>query len=150
MVLDTLENSALYESLHPRFHKAFHFLRTMPLLSLTAGKHPIHGNDIFALVQEYTTQEYVDQQMEGHKKYIDIQYVISGKEKIGHMLYQGQPVAKPYDLEGDYHLFKQPPAIFSILSQGQFMIFFPQHLHLPSLSITNPAPVKKIVVKVRL
>ena len=42
----------------------------------------IDGTKIYASVSEYTTKEYEDAKFEGHRKYIDIQYIVSGTESI--------------------------------------------------------------------
>ena len=42
----------------------------------------IEGKTIYSKLEKYTTKSVNEIMMEGHKKYIDIQYVISGKELI--------------------------------------------------------------------
>jgi beta-galactosidase beta subunit len=37
----------------------------------------------FAIIQEYNTKEIKDCVLEGHVKYIDIQYIIQGVELMG-------------------------------------------------------------------
>jgi len=83
MVVDKIENSGLYKSLHPRFDKAFEYLRETDFSLLDDGKYEIEGENIFALVQEYNTKDAKDAKPEAHKKYIDIQYIHSGTELIG-------------------------------------------------------------------
>lgn len=147
MIIDRLENAGLY-NFHEGINKAFEYLRSTDLIALPTGKHVIDGDKLFALMQEYDTVSTEGQQLEAHKKYIDVQYMIHGAELVGHVLLNGQTASKAYDAEGDYHLFAEKPTFYSKMDAGTFMIFFPGDLHMPSLQIDEPAKVKKVVVKV--
>ena len=87
--------------------------------------------------------------LEGHLEYIDIQYIVKGSEIIGWAKKDGQKESIPYSnerdiafYEGDYEPIK--------LDAGQFVIFYPEDLHLPCLKNGKPSVVKKVVVKVRI
>jgi YhcH/YjgK/YiaL family protein len=47
------------------------------------GVYEIESKSIFAIIQEYNTKEIKDCVLEGHVKYIDIQYIIQGVELMG-------------------------------------------------------------------
>ncbi len=149
MIIDRLENAAQYLSVHTRIGEAFHYLQTTDLLTIPPGKYAIDSNDVFAIVQEYETINADSEQMESHKKYIDVQYMISGSELVGHALFHKQSPSKPYDPENDFMLFADKPSFFSALDAGTFMVFFPTDLHMPCIMAGNPTMVKKVVVKVR-
>lgn len=148
MVIDKLSNASLYFALGPRFRKAFEFLQTTDLAALEKGKHPIEGTDVFAIVNEYDTVDPAAEQMESHKKYIDLQYMVQGEELIGHAFLGQLRPSQPYDEEKDYMLFAEPPAFFTKMEPGSFAIFYPTDLHMPNLRIQEPVAVKKIVIKI--
>ena len=148
MIIDLLKNAHLYYSLGARFKTAFEYLQKTDFTKLEKGKYEIDGENIFAIVNEYDTIDASTEQMESHKKYIDIQYIVYGAERIGHELLQQQVPSKAYDEEKDFMLFGEAPAFFSVLEQGMFAIFFPHDLHMPNLKIDGPQPVKKVVMKV--
>jgi YhcH/YjgK/YiaL family protein len=148
MVIDTLQNAALYYSLGPKFIKAFDYLANTDLTSITKGKYEIDGTDIFAIVNEYDTVPSSGEQLEAHKKYIDVQYIVRGQELIGHDWLRQQVPSKAYDETADYMLFGEPPSFFSRMEQGMFAIFFPTDLHMPNIMVNKASPVKKIVIKV--
>lgn len=150
MILDTLENASLYTSLHPGISKAFVWLQATDLINISPGKYFIDEENIFVIVQEYETLDASDEQMEAHRKYIDVQYMIKGAEMVGISLLKDQTVSKVYEAETDFLLYADPPSFFAILSKGNFMIFFPTDLHMPCITIHEPAMVKKAVVKVRI
>jgi biofilm protein TabA len=82
MILDSLENSGLYESIHPRFKQAFEFLRNTDLVSLPLGKVELDGTNLFVNVVDAIGKTPDVSKMETHKKYIDIQIPISASETI--------------------------------------------------------------------
>ncbi|WEK34122.1 MAG: YhcH/YjgK/YiaL family protein [Candidatus Pseudobacter hemicellulosilyticus] len=151
MVIDKLINAANYYCLHPRLQQAFAFLISRDLEALDAlekGKHPIDGDNLFAIVNFYDTVDPATEQMESHKKYIDLQFIVTGQELIGHAFLEAQTPSQAYDAEKDFMLFAETPDFFTKLEAGSFAIFFPTDLHMPNLRVIGPEPVKKIVIKI--
>ena len=83
MIFDNLNNMEQYYKLNENFKIGFEFLLNNDLKSLKDGKYQIKGDEVFANIQSLTTKEKSQKKWEAHKKYIDIQYVISGKECMG-------------------------------------------------------------------
>ena len=52
MILDSLENLRMYESLNPNFSKAIDFILNTDLAALPLGRNEICGDDVFANVME--------------------------------------------------------------------------------------------------
>ncbi|MDR3680972.1 MAG: YhcH/YjgK/YiaL family protein [Flavipsychrobacter sp.] len=151
MVIDSLKNSHLYNSLHEGIKKAFEYLHMTDVATLPAGKYEIDGTDLFAMVQEYDTKPMSECVMEAHKKYMDVQYMVYGTEQVGHALLNGQVASKQaYSDETDFMLFPDEPSFNTIMAAGTFMIFYPGDLHMPCIQIDAPARVKKVVVKVKI
>lgn len=150
MIIDSLANANLYTGISNKITKAFEWLINTDLNNLNTGKYFIDDENIFAIVQEYQTLDEVNEQMEAHKKYIDVQYMISGEEMVGLSLFSNQTISKSYDEESDFMQFSDPPTFYAILTEGSFMIFYPTDLHMPCLQIIEPSLVKKVVVKVRV
>ncbi|HEY5585181.1 MAG TPA: YhcH/YjgK/YiaL family protein [Ruminiclostridium sp.] len=151
MILDTLDNISLYTALNSRFEKAFRFLKDTALESLNVGKYQIDGEDIFALVQSYTTSASEEKRWEAHKKYIDIQYVVTGNEINEWIPTDMLKVLEEYSDEKDIAFFKEPDQWTSAkLKDGYFTIFFPEDAHKPGCLIETPSQVKKVVVKVKI
>ncbi|RAJ08598.1 YhcH/YjgK/YiaL family protein [Chitinophaga skermanii] len=148
MIIDTFQNAQLYHGLGEKFVKAFNYLANTNFLALEKGKYEVEGDKIFAIVNEYDTVDAAGEQMEAHKKYIDIQYIVKGKELIGHDFLREQIPSKPYSETEDYMLFAEKPSFFSMLDTGMFAIFFPTDLHMPNISIADAIGVKKVVMKI--
>lgn len=149
MVLDTLPNAARYESLNSRFAKAFAFLRTVDGTQ-DLGRHDLDGDHCFALVQTYETRSMEKAKFEAHRKYIDVQFIHSGRETI---LWAPLAVMKEetmaYSEEKDAALWKLTPDATPLhVSAGYFAILWPEDAHGPCLEWERPEQVFKVVVKV--
>ncbi len=149
MIFDHISNSHLYESLSPRLAKALRLLRDGKLSGLTLGRHDIDGSDIYALAQAYQTKPIDPAKWEVHRKYIDVQFVEDGVERIGWApLAGGLRTTEPYDAAKDIE-FLTGTGDFVRVSKGMFAILFPQDAHMPSrMDGPEPTAVKKVVVKV--
>ncbi|MFA6653194.1 MAG: YhcH/YjgK/YiaL family protein [Candidatus Delongbacteria bacterium] len=147
MIFDKLSNLPKYTSLHPRFEKAFEFLKTADLNTLLSGRHLIDGEDIYVSVAEYFTKD--EGFLEGHKEHIDIQLITKGSEKIGFALLTDQVEKEPYNEARDIS-FYHGNCDYLTLVPGTFAIFFPEDLHKPGIMDKHLVEVKKIVVKIRV
>ena len=148
MIIDRLENAARYFPLSKGIRKGLEYLIHENLTATLKGRYPIESDQLFAIVNEYDSIDPAGEQMESHRKYIDIQLIVSGEELIGHAILEQQEVSKPYNESEDYMLYADPPAFYSKLSKGMFAILFPEDLHMPNLRVSEAIPVKKVVVKV--
>ena len=148
MITDTLKNIDLYSCLSEGISKAINFLQEMDFSNFIPGKVQIDGENIFAIFDEYKTKENNDCRLEAHRKYIDIQYIVSGCELIGYAPLNNQTVIEKYNDENDVEFFEGETALMR-LNAGMFTIFFPDDLHKPCIQTTeNPETVQKIVVKI--
>lgn len=149
MIQDTLDNSTRYEALSPRFAKAFSFLRSVDGTQ-ALGRHDIDGDDVFALVQTYATKPIESALFEAHRKYIDIQFVHSGRETIlWAPLAAMKEQTMAHDEAKDAALWKLVPDVTPLhMSAGHFAILFPQDAHAPCVEWETSAQVFKVVVKV--
>ncbi len=149
MILDKLENAALYSGISENLGKGFEFLKNTDLNTLEIGKYEIDGKNVFALVSEYESKKAEDCRLEAHRDYADIQFIVSGKEAIGFATLEDQAVLTEYTAEKDIIFFtgKTSPLI---LESGMFAVFFSQDVHRPCMQINGPEKVKKVVVKVKI
>jgi YhcH/YjgK/YiaL family protein len=148
MIIDNVKNCEKYYSLGNRIEQALKFIGSTDFSIYNAGKYNIASDRIFFLVNEYQTKSMNDCVLESHKKYIDLQFMYSGTEKLGHSLLTNQVVSKKYDPESDCVLYKPEDLSLIKLLKGEFAIFFPNDLHMPGIMIEKPENVKKIVVKI--
>ncbi|MFM8494807.1 MAG: YhcH/YjgK/YiaL family protein [Planctomycetia bacterium] len=148
MILDALSQWRRYASLNPRFARAFAFLHQFPA-DVADGRHEIEGDSIYALVQRYETRP-VAGQFEAHRSYVDIQFIVTGREVIQWAPLESlTEVTKPYDDVKDAGFFAAGDAMVPVrVAAGQFAILFPDDAHAPGCAWAGPEPVVKVVVKV--
>jgi len=146
MILDSLENTGLYESIHPRFKQAFDFLRSTDLVALPLGKIELDGKNLFVNVVEIPGKTADVAKMETHNKYIDIQVPISTPEKMGWIAGNSlKEVTDPYNAEKDITFFADKATNFIVVQPLEFTVFFPQDGHQPGLV---DGMFKKLIVKI--
>jgi YhcH/YjgK/YiaL family protein len=149
MIFDKIENSVIYENISPLIKKAFDYLKQTDFSKMENGKHTVDGENLFAMLQEYDTKNDSDAKLEAHRKYIDVQYVISGEELIGVRPLIDQTPCKDYDAENDYALYDDACSFVKVTPK-QFAVLFPQDLHKPGIKVDSSMKVKKVVMKVRV
>ncbi|MBQ5830158.1 MAG: YhcH/YjgK/YiaL family protein [Rikenellaceae bacterium] len=149
MILDSLKNKAQYAALHPRFQAVFDFIDNNDVASLPCGRHDIDGDNIFVMVQELDLREVSAARLELHRKYIDIQLLLSGPNEIfGWSEKKDCLTAETeFDEQKDIQLFTDIPQCFYSVGEGQFSILFPEDGHAPML---GEGHVKKCIFKVAL
>ena len=128
--------------------KAFSFLKEHNLDSIPNGKYLIDGDNVFASVTEAPTKNFEITNWESHRKYIDIQCIISGEEKMGIYAVAAATVTKPYDINTDL-AFYTASGNFFVAGPGTFFLFFPLDTHRPNITPGGNKVVKKCVIKVR-
>lgn len=147
MITDKLERAALYGGLAPRIRTALEWLQATDLNALPVGRVDLDGDNLFALVQEYDTKPRDDGVWEAHRKYIDVQYVVRGRERMGYIPVEVITVTKEYDAEKDY-LNGTGNGSFIYAPMGMVFVFWPGDAHMPGMQVDGPEPVRKIVIKV--
>ena len=150
MIVDSIQNSSKYTSIHPLFEKAFAYILSTDLLSLEIGKFDIDGDNIRGIVSDKqgTTAADSTAKFECHNAHIDIQVCIKGKETIGWK--PRNTCISPrgeYNPEKDVMFYNDSPDMFFGLSDGQFAIFYPEDVHAPMI---GDDLIKKLVIKVKI
>ena len=147
MIIDRLENASKYYCLGSEIEKALKFLADTNLSSLAAGRHEL-GNGSYVSVSEYTSKRPEESLPEYHEKYLDVQFLVTGREKLGFTPDTGNyEVAERYD-ERDLIFVKDVENEGFITSTpGCFCVFFPTDIHRPQVADGDPMRVRKVVVK---
>jgi YhcH/YjgK/YiaL family protein len=100
------------------------------------------------MVTEAPTKDLDSTKFESHRKYIDVQYVIDGEEKIAVEPVEGATVTVPYDDAKDIAHYSGEGTTYTA-TPGTFFIFFPADAHRPGITPGGNQPDKKLVIKVR-
>lgn len=147
----SIDVNALYT--HYRSHRhlwemVFKFLSENVLDSLDMGRYTLAGDSLFALIDEYATEDVSKRKYEAHRKYIDLQYVFSGQEMIGIAGSENQEIIEPFDDVADIAFYRISDGTYRLADEKVFFIFFPTDAHQPCVSANQSTHVKKIVFKI--
>lgn len=149
MIVDVLTNAEKYFNVHPGFARAFKLIREL-VKNPVEGKYDIEGDNIYAFVLSYTTSCPDDIKWETHNRYIDIQFLISGKEIIWWSNKNSLKLLTEYNVKEDYTLYEYDGNATTVLMRPlSFTVFFPDDAHIPPQMYLEPSENKKIIVKIR-
>jgi YhcH/YjgK/YiaL family protein len=151
MISDKLDNAEIYYGLGKRIAQGLALLKESFVQTSRPGRYEVDGENLFFIVDEYETKPEEQGRLESHRKYIDIQFVLSGREWIGCRPIEGLQVETPYDAKKDIEFYhRAEPMTRVAMEAGTFAIFWPDDAHMPGRMFDKPQRVKKIVVKVRV
>jgi YhcH/YjgK/YiaL family protein len=148
MIADRLANAHRYRDLGPHVARAFEFIARTDLTALADGRYELDGTHVFALVQRYASKPEADGFWEAHRLYADLQFVVAGEERIGYGPLD-RFTGTGYDAEKDFERLAGS-GDFLRLDAGSFVLLWPGEAHMPQIAVAAPAPVTKIVVKIRV
>lgn len=147
MILDNIKNAHLYYNLSEGISKGLKYLQETDLASLEPGKYEIDGSKVYAAVSSYDSKPVDQGKWEAHKNYIDIQYIVSGVEKMGFAHISECEACTDYNDAKDVQFYKANGDLF-VVKAGYFVIFAPEDVHMPNIAAAEPTSMKKVVVKV--
>lgn len=150
MIIDTLKNAGKYNAVHPLFAKAFEYIQSQDLSKIEDGRYEIDGDNLKAIASNkngMTAAESIAK-FECHNKHIDIQLCINGIEQYGWKPRENCKDQKgEYNAEKDVVFYDDAPDMYFQLTDGQFVIFYPEDVHAPMI---GEGPIKKLVIKVKM
>ncbi len=147
MLYDTTEHLLKYSFLSPRLERAFRFLAETDFSSLPDGRIELDGTDVFADLSTYETR-LVNDTPEAHRKYIDVQCLLRGKELVGVAPLSAMQEELSGDQTRDIWFYHGPMEPLT-LSGSRVLVLWPQDAHAPCIAAGAPETVRKCVVKVR-
>ncbi len=147
--ISTLEEMDLYPEI---IQKALVYLRDTDFTNMECGKVELDGQRMFAMIQEMESDDVENRKAESHEKYVDIQYSISGGERIGYAVLDEEAIVKT-DMRPDKDVifYETPQAeTFVEFKPGTFAIFFPTDIHRPGCLLKQKETIRKVVVKIHV
>lgn len=147
--INNLEDIKIYPEI---IQKALVYLKENDLVNKETGVYPIDGDNLILQVIDTETSMRDEKRPEVHRKYIDVQFLAKGKEKIAFY-------PDSNNSEIDEELLKERDIIFyknnnereSVVEMepGCFAIFFPNDVHIPAIAVEGPLKIRKVVMKVK-
>ena len=128
---------------------ALAYLKENDFVNMEPGVYEIQGKDIYAQVFDAETGAVSDKRPEVHEKYVDVQFLASGRERLGFTPDTGSYEVDERIDERDLIFYKSVENEgFIEAVPGCYSIFFPEDVHRPACASGDPMKVRKVVVKV--
>ncbi len=146
MIFDSLENLSEYDIVTAEI---IEFVKSLNV-NTPCGHYELNDK-IYANVEDYLTRSELECPLESHRKFIDVQLLIYGSERIDFININGLKVQEGYDHIKDIIFYKKPKAELSriYLNGTNFAIFYPDDAHAPQITTLSPMDnVKKVVIKI--
>ena len=144
MIFDKLERLSVYFDSVPYLREICEELSGKDLSSIEIGTYYTEKSHVKYMVQSYETQE--SKKPEVHKKYADLQLVISGKERFDFA--SVSPLPESFKEVDDIGFYSEDLSSSLVLGKGEAVIVFPYEPHTPGLTADTAAVMKKIVAKI--
>ena len=101
------------------------------------------------MVGMHTSRSAEGEQAEAHRRFLDIQYVLSGQDVVGWNSINHMTPAGEFNVEGDIGFFDGEVEMIRIPA-GYCYVVFPEDAHLPDCHIDQPMDFLKYVIKIEL
>lgn len=147
-VNNEIQNKSLAKDI--RFCIEFAKKNENKILSLVNGSYDVGYNNIKMNLGKYFTKSENEKFWESHKKYLDVQIMINGTEKVAINDIRDMEV-KSFDEERDLAILEGDKAFDIIMKTGDVLVFFPNDVHKPELNVSendDSGNIRKIVTKV--
>ena len=105
------------------------------------------GNKI--LVQQGTTKAAEGRELEAHRQYLDIQYVVSGSEVMGWAPVDSLTPSGEFNVEKDAGMYTGKCEFVNIQA-GWCYVVFPEDAHMPATHLDQPLDFQKLIIKLKV
>ena len=148
MLYGTLKHLDSYRGIHPGIMRGLELLRDTDFSRLEDKRYEVDGDNLFFSLQSYESKPSNDTP-EAHKQYVDIQLLVSGRERMGVAPLEDMVEVAEARPEGDIWLYHGPTDEI-LLTGDRFAVLWPEDAHAPGIAVDGPEPCRKCVVKVRI
>lgn len=149
MIYDEISHIDRYRGLFRGLDVLIDWLGSNDYASLPVGRTDILGDKVYANVQDPTTQPASEKRYESHRRYMDVQVDVTGREafRVGQGAYA---VTQAYDPADDIDFGDCERYVEGDLDRSRFVIYLAGEPHMPCVEFPGDGPrtLKKICFKV--
>lgn len=149
MIADKISNLQRYTHV-PGVNTVIEYLNGKDLTLIENGKYELSDGVILKVMEYITHEEPEEVLLEAHREYLDLQLVVSGNEQFLFQAIELGDEAIPYDKKKDVEFFTAQYFSTIALSSGDFVIVFPNDLHVGNVNADKEESVKKFVFKLKI
>jgi YhcH/YjgK/YiaL family protein len=146
MIYSSVSHLNQYRNIGTHMALAIDYILNTSLETMPPGRYEVAGDNVFAIINEYQTLPASQCEPETHRRYTDIQLMISGSEKFGFCSLNKHKPTKDFEPDGDVAFYDAAllPLQYLILKKNDFIIFFPSDIHQPEIFVDLPSPEKNL------
>lgn len=131
--------------------EAIEYLKNVKVTEVNSDTKIKVNEEFFYTVQRYFTRAENTCPLESHRRYVDIQIMLKGKEYIDFSDISRLRIKESYNWEKDVTFWNIPERMGrTMLSKGDIIVLYPENAHRGGISIWEDKEVLKIVGKVRV
>ncbi|MCI5972190.1 MAG: YhcH/YjgK/YiaL family protein [Anaerococcus sp.] len=149
MIFGNIKNLEEYSFLEDKIKECFTYAKENDLMSFDTGRHDIKGDELFVNIVEYETTKPENRFWEAHKDYLDLHLLLDGKEQIDLNFLKNMTLGE-YIKEEDYQKIEGYKNSSVTLSQGDFLICYPNDGHMTAIAVDKPQKIKKAIFKIKI
>lgn len=143
MAVETFPDSRYIESIQ----RIVKYISSTEMEKLPLGMHEIDGDNLYVNVIEYVTKNEEDCIWEAHKAYLDLHFIISGKEIIKINATSDMEYIT-YIEEQDYVKMEGSAYTSIEMKEGSIMLLYPEDAHKTAVKVQDYKKIKKAVFKI--
>ena len=148
MIYDNINSLRKYIGVIPHLEEVLSYLDNNDLYDLPFERIDINDN-VYLAKQKYIGKDRKDAGVESHKKYIDIQVMLKGRESMYYGLYNDNlKVSIDYDDSKDIMFYDEVFNNKVEVSKDEFVVFFKEDIHQPGIKVSDEE-INKVVIKIR-
>lgn len=147
MIVDRLEGIRRTAMVDARISIALDWISANSKVDIPPGKYEA-DKGVYALVQSYGTKDRSEIPYESHRKYIDLHYMVNGREHIDVCPIDKLVAEQPYDAVKDAAFYSDGPGHCLIMEAGIAALLYPEDAHRPCVAVGSTGQVRKFVLKI--
>ena len=150
MIFSSIHSNDDFKAYPAVIRRVIDYLKNNDFEKMEPGVYELEGKDLYAQVFDAETGPVEEKRPESHEDYLDVQFLVTGEEKLGFTPNTGAYEVAEHILERDlifYKSVKNEGFVHAV--PGCFTVFFPYDIHRPAVAAAEPMVVRKVVVKVR-
>lgn len=114
------------------------------------GNFDINQKGVFVTLTQTQTEPRQKRRAEVHKEYLDVHFILEGKETIGYALNLDPELMACDTLENDIAFIDEvdDEQFVHLQQAGDFVVLHPNEIHTPLCAVDSPQTIKKAILKI--
>ncbi len=146
MIVCPWKDIARYTAVIPGLEEAVQAVAALE--SFEPATVPLSGGNKI-LVQQGTTKCAEGQLLEAHRQYLDIQYIVKGRETMGWAPVDTLTLSGEFNDQKDKGMYSGH-CDFMDIAEGYCYVVYPEDAHMPGSHLDTPSEYTKLVIKLKV